>query len=432
MSKSYTSKGRIYIPKTVFNENYACHSFSIPEKVGTYQDSYLPVVMVDKGKCSYVQMTRNVQKAGGFFALIINDTPGEVENIRVTDDGTGNDIVITTALISKEQGNIIKNYINEKNQFVYLNIDFFIDKFDTVTLSIYLNVADPEAYSLLKDFTDYYQIIKNFIVFDPVFVTHQIQNLDPDEKKENCVTNGKYCLNANFPNIDEVSGRRLILDSLFHHCFYQIATKYHHPEYFFLFASNYYSECLYKTKYEQFCGSNLLPLYGIQKSEVLDCIYESFGTNREEVENVSMNEDYIDNENSVLYTNYQKFIGNQVKTIPSVFVNIDKMSGRLNAKALFENVCDGFNNKPSFCDDSEYYKEVKPGLTWYQITLIVLSVIVINFIIFMICRKYIIKRIRDKVETEDFDLDGKINTVVNSYLTLRDIKDAQAKVALDK
>ena len=164
----------------------------------------------------------------------------------------------------------------------------------------------------------------------------------------------------------------------------------------------------------------------------MDCIYESFGTNREEVENVSMNEDYIDNENSVLYTNYQKFIGNQVKTIPSVFVNIDKMSGRLNAKALFENVCDGFNNKPSFCDDSEYYKEVKPGLTWYQITLIVLSVIVINFIIFMICRKYIIKRIRDKVETEDFDLDGKINTVVNSYLTLRDIKDAQAKVALDK
>lgn len=388
--------------------------------------------MVDKGECSYVQMTRNVQNAGGFFALIINDTPGDVENIRVTDDGTGNDIVITTALISKEQGNIIKNYINEKKQSVYLNIDFFIDKFDTVTLSIYLNIADPEAYSLIKDFTDYYQMIKNFIVFDPVFVTHQIQNLDPDEKKENCVSNGKYCLNSNFPNIDEVSGRSLILDSLFHHCFYKIATKYHHPEYFFLFATNYYSECMYKTKYEQFCGSEFLPLYGIQKSEIMDCIYESFGTNRVEVEKVSMNDDYIDNENSVLYTNYQKFIGNEVKTIPSVYVNIDKMSGRLDAKALFENVCDGFNNKPSFCDESEYYKEAKSGLTWYQITLIVLSVIVVNIIIFIICRKYIIKRIRDKVEIEDFDLDGKINTVVSSYLTLKDIKEAQSKISLDK
>ena len=37
------------------------------------------------------------------------------------------------------------------------------------------------------------------------------------------------------------------------------------------------------------------------------------------------------------------------------------------------------------------------------------------------------KKIRDKVETDDFDLDGKINTVVNSYLTLKDIKDVQAK-----
>ena len=29
--------------------------------------------------------------------------------------------------------------------------------------------------------------------------------------------------------------------------------------------------------------------------------------------------------------------------------------------------------------------------------------------------------------SDDFDLDGKINTVVNSYLTLKDIKDVQAK-----
>ena len=432
MSTSYIMNGMLVLPLEHKNDSdYACSPLHMikPINVNLY-NNYVPVVLVDRGNCSFVQMTRNIQKAGGYFAIIINSDSGNVDSIQLSDDGTGSDIVIPTALIPKEEGKQIQKFmIDNPNEAIYLNLDFYIDKFDEVSLTMYMNVADEESYALLKDFNEYYMILKNTIKFNPIYVTFQIDNLTDEEKQKHCVSNGKYCLNVNLPNNYNVTGRDLILDSLFHHCMYQLSSKYHHPDFFVLFASQYYEHCLYSKNYTRYCASEYLPLYGIAKDEIMDCVYESFGTDRKEVEVISKDEQYLDNENTVLYSNYQKFISSESKTIPSVYVNIDRMNGQLNAKVLFQNICDGFSKRPSYCDDYDFIQveKVNKGLTGVQIFLIVIGVIFINLIIFLCCRRYMQKKIRDKVETDDFDLDGKINTVVNSYLTLKDIKDVQAK-----
>ncbi len=69
--------------------------------------------MVDRGSCSFVTKTRNVQRAGGHLALIVNDQPGDVRNILMNDDGTGLDINIPAVLISKEDGEIIKEFFRK-------------------------------------------------------------------------------------------------------------------------------------------------------------------------------------------------------------------------------------------------------------------------------------------------------------------------------
>ena len=62
-------------------QNYACQPLKdlyISITPGTWD--YFPIILIDKGNCSYVEMARNVQRAGGYMALIINDKDGNVKD----------------------------------------------------------------------------------------------------------------------------------------------------------------------------------------------------------------------------------------------------------------------------------------------------------------------------------------------------------------
>lgn len=68
--------------------------------------------MVDRGECSFVTKVRNIEKAGGSLAVIIDDSG--VSNIReviMSDDGTGAGIRIPSMIISKQDGEILKTFL---------------------------------------------------------------------------------------------------------------------------------------------------------------------------------------------------------------------------------------------------------------------------------------------------------------------------------
>ena len=60
------------------------------------------------------------------------------------------------------------------------------------------------------------------------------------------------------------------------------------------------------------------------------------------------------------------------------------------------------------------------GLSVFQIFLIVIVVIAVNVGVIFLCRKYIQKRISDRVTSSDLDIDGRINSVVSSYFALKE------------
>jgi hypothetical protein len=75
-------------------------------------------MLLDRGNCTFVTKARHVQNRGGHIALIINNNDDDVREIVMVDDGTGQDIWIQAVLISKKDGEIIKEFIkdNENNK----------------------------------------------------------------------------------------------------------------------------------------------------------------------------------------------------------------------------------------------------------------------------------------------------------------------------
>ena len=124
--------GQLYYDLSDKEDDYACKPLNkIHENFLNKVDRF-PIIMVDRGNCSFVTKSRNVQNLGGSLALIVNNRDDEnVENVLMMDDGTGSDIYIPTILISKNDGEKLKRFmIDNKNSTkqnlkdIIFNIEF--------------------------------------------------------------------------------------------------------------------------------------------------------------------------------------------------------------------------------------------------------------------------------------------------------------------
>jgi hypothetical protein len=133
--------------------------------------------MVESGSCSYVRQVRNIEKAGGALALII-DKEADVENKILSDDGTGAGIKIPALLIGKEEGTKLKNYLQvaspEKQRQTSLMAEFLISTLpdNSVHASIWYTSSDKKSLAFIKNFADYVEpILSENLFFEPKFVT---------------------------------------------------------------------------------------------------------------------------------------------------------------------------------------------------------------------------------------------------------------------
>lgn len=59
-----------------------------------------PFMLADRGGCSFVQKVRNMEDSGAAVGIVIDNSNEEVENVVMSDDGTGAGIRIPSLLIS--------------------------------------------------------------------------------------------------------------------------------------------------------------------------------------------------------------------------------------------------------------------------------------------------------------------------------------------
>jgi uncharacterized protein (UPF0248 family) len=116
--------GRLYYDIYNTDTDYACKEItSIKIRPEQKEDRY-PIVMIDRGNCTFVTKTRNVQNLGGHMAIIVNFNDDPVENVLMIDDGTASDIQIQAVLIKKSDGDKIKQFIrdNDGNNYLLENL----------------------------------------------------------------------------------------------------------------------------------------------------------------------------------------------------------------------------------------------------------------------------------------------------------------------
>ena len=72
-----------------------------------------PFMLADRGGCHFVTKTRNMEDAGAAVGIVIDSSDENIENVIMSDDGTGAGIRMPSMLISKKDGQKIINFMKK-------------------------------------------------------------------------------------------------------------------------------------------------------------------------------------------------------------------------------------------------------------------------------------------------------------------------------
>ena len=72
-----------------------------------------PIILADRGNCTFVKKIRNIEHAGGRLGIVIDNTVEDAKNIIMSDDGSGMGIGIPSFLISQKDGKILKDFLSK-------------------------------------------------------------------------------------------------------------------------------------------------------------------------------------------------------------------------------------------------------------------------------------------------------------------------------
>ena len=433
----FEALGSVWImPRDINSKNelpsdYACNSLS---DIKILRDNYnfadFHIVLVEKGPCSFPKMAREVEKIGGDMILIVNNEPGSVKKYQVTnDDGRGSEISIPVAMISYNDGKAIIDYIiNHPKENIYLSVEIGLNKRNKVKVDFFTNILDLDSFRLLGDFKSYFSLINNYIDMDIYYLTPKIEGLLQSQKMEDCLKDGLFCMNSNLNtknnNLKKVKGIDLIYESLYHQCIYE-KTK----NSYFNYIEQYPNLCLNSDKFSNFCG---LSLFNTEMREIImDCVFNSFGNAdyKKKWDKPNVIKDHLneikENVNTILVDNRLKETQFKVKTYPDIYINDIKYTERLSAMYLFDSICDSFSQKPKAC--LEYgirpTKLIKEGIPIFELVLIILFIIFLNVVIFYCIKRAILHRINNRIDIDKNDLSGEINSVINSYFSLKEMEN---------
>ena len=80
-------------------------------------DGHKPIILVDRGTCTFVTKAKNIQAFGGILAVIADNVEFESPSrLIMSDDGTGSAVKIPSFLISNTDGKMIKEAIHTAEQ----------------------------------------------------------------------------------------------------------------------------------------------------------------------------------------------------------------------------------------------------------------------------------------------------------------------------
>lgn len=177
-------------------------------------------------ECSFVTQVRNIERAGGSLAVIIDSKNEDVSKVMLSDDGTGAGIRIPAVLINKLQGDILKEHLAKaseedvKTTFIKVDFESSRGKNNIVNTEFWYTSSDDRSLDLIADLAEYIVPIDG-VTFQPKFVTWSCTNCDDKYKSQNCYSDGKYCAMQHSEQ-DSMNGVEILHENLVHYCIFQL------------------------------------------------------------------------------------------------------------------------------------------------------------------------------------------------------------------
>jgi hypothetical protein len=186
-----------------------------------------PIYLVKRGECSFVTKVRNIARAGGKLAIIIDTENESIDKIVMSDDGTGAGIRIPSIMIGNNDGSKLVAYISmaefEDLKDIELNIHFVNPHpQDVVDLEVWYTSADDRSMAFLKNIGHFLKPLENDVKFKPRSVSWSCPNCDEAYKKAQCFGDGKYCAVTKEQFSSVVPGKDILLEDIREQCLYEL------------------------------------------------------------------------------------------------------------------------------------------------------------------------------------------------------------------
>lgn len=419
----HTIVGKLYYDVNNATAQEACDELDI-DIPSTPKVDESPILMVNRGGCTFVDKVRNAQDALAHVALIVDNIQSEnVEKVIMADDGRGMEISIPGILISFEDGLVLKEFYkkNKDNKSVLdkiiFEIEFEMEKANnTVEYDLWYTPDLENVYTMLSEMYYYHVQLKKYAKLNIHFVayTHYSYTAGQRNEVENCLGNGKYCARPGRFGITD--GRVVIKEMIKQKCVHQYSYSQGQENLYWLYMINFYNECLSgeEKKFNTECSIYASKLTGIPNDVINKCIAESYEATEAERKVKGFE---AHSKNLILDKELEDRQTLYISRVPSLYINGRVFLGSWRADYIFEGLCAGLKKKPEICySEGGFEKERKTS--FFYMCLIVIIVIVVNVIIFCFCMKFIRQRIQERLDSTD--INKKISTVVNSYLQMRE------------
>mmetsp|Transcript_4394 Transcript_4394/g.7446 ORF Transcript_4394/g.7446 Transcript_4394/m.7446 type:complete len:227 (-) Transcript_4394:755-1435(-) len=184
-----------------------------------------PFMLADRGSCSFVQKVRNMEEAGAAVGIVVDNSDENIENVIMTDDGTGAGIRIPSMLISKKDGQKLIDFLQTATQEqldqIAMMAVFNISRPDNrVEYDLYFSSSNDKALDFVQDFGKINERFGDKVLFTPHYIFSSCLGCDQAYIKKNCFANGKYCaFDSAHPKL---SGREIMYEDLRQICIYNM------------------------------------------------------------------------------------------------------------------------------------------------------------------------------------------------------------------
>lgn len=248
---------------------------------------------------------------------------------------------------------------------------------------------------------------------------HPTYNPDRPSEIQNCYGGGKYCARANSGFISQYNEEAIIQENILQKCIFKYAFEVaKQRELYFNYMIAFNNNCI-KSEEKRFtpeCGKAAMIEQGIPTDKINECYYDSFDFKSEDREKNLASIKLLSNK--ILDADVQDRNDLYLKYIPSILINGQVFWGKWHTNNVLEALCAGIKKKPEMCYVEGGFVHVNNDSSMKVVWIIIVLLLVINLVVFILCRKYMKKKISERVE--ESELDQKVNSVVTSYLALKE------------